>query len=142
MPKDREKYAGYSMTEYLLAKSELNEVIAKSRDTSEQYQAIQQAEIQAIAEKARKRMENDPERKAPVKNVRENRAVARRLEAELARNTPAIQEQHTSKLQPKQIARPVPQHGTAAEKQATKSEKAVRMERQLMRGWGADDDEI
>lgn len=142
MPRDREKYAGYSMTEYLLAKSELNEVIAKSRDTSEQYQAIQQAEIQAIAEKARKRMENDPERKAPVKNVRENRAVARRLEAELARNTPAIQDQHTSKLQPKQIARPVPQHGTAVKKQTTKSDETAQMEHQLMKGWGADDDEI
>lgn len=142
MPKDREKYAGYSMTEYLRAKSALNEVIAKSADTSEQYQAMQQAEIRAIAEKARKRMENDPERKSPVKNVRENRAVARQLEAEQARNIPAIQNQHTSELQPKQIARPVPQHGTAAKKQATKSEKAVQMERQLMRGWGADDDEI
>lgn len=80
--RDDEKYQGYSLMEYMAANDKLKGIIAKGKAESERYQAAAQQEIRKIAECATRRMASEPERRAPVKNVRRNRQEAQRAEQE------------------------------------------------------------
>lgn len=142
--RDKEKYRGYSFVEYMAANGELKGIIAKGKAESERYEAAAQQQIQIIAEQATRRMANDPERSAPVKNVRKNRQQAQQLEREQAAEKVHVLERTMSEIGPEQVARQVPpKEVTQTEHDALYHLQDKTMENDsLLTGWGSDDDEI
>lgn len=142
--RDDEKYQGYSLMEYMAANDKLKGIIAKGKAESERYQAAAQQEIRKIAECATRRMASEPERRAPVKNVRRNRQEAQRAEQEQMTKEVPVLEQKIPEIHPEQVARQVP---LKEDKQSvhyslySMQEKTLEND-SLLTGWGSDDDEI
>lgn len=142
--RDEEKYKGYSFMEYMAAHGELKELIAKGKAESERYQAAAQQKIQDIAEQAKRRMADDPERRAPVKDVRKNRQKAQQMEREQAAEETSVLESKMPEVCPEQVARQVPtKEDTQSEHDALNPLQEKILENDsLLTGWGSDDDEI